>query len=650
LCANSARIPGRIVTLAAVIFTVGFTVCAVIAILRHEGTFRYEPYYIEGSPAFGQIVRIAAISPWAFIGFENISHFSEEYTFPVKKVRRILIGSVIATTLLYLFVSLLSISAYPPEYDSWLSYIRDMGNLEGIRAVPAFYAADHYLGRPGVAALMLSLFGVILTSLIGNMLALSRVMYAAGREGEAPKVLADLNHRGIPYIAFLVIGAISVLIPFLGRTAIGWIVDVTTLGATMIYALISYAVYRHAAKEGHRIGYATGIAGMVLMLLFMLLLLIPELLPFDAMETESYLLFIVWAILGLIYFRVLVRFDRNREFEQRIIVWIILLVIVLFASMMWVSRETRVAANQAVERIFEYHHAHPGEDAQGSTDEEQRAAFLTEQAREISSANTLYTLVSLAFFLLCAFVMMISYQDNRRLGKRLTAAEQEALDAKKIAELKTSIGTLLNNMPAMSYSKDAQSGLYLACNQAFADYAHKERPEDVVGLSSAEIFDAETAELFDKEDKIALSMEEPYIVFEDVPDAAGNQKQLQTTKLKFIDSSGRLCILGMSQDVTDLVRIRRENATTKEAYEKAKSNSIIYTHIAQTLAHGYEDLYYVNVETGSYIEYHTDDQTGALNEVRRGTDFFESCIREIEAFVYQDDRETVRRTLDRSAL
>ncbi|MBQ3789547.1 MAG: GGDEF domain-containing protein, partial [Lachnospiraceae bacterium] len=47
---------------------------------------------------------------------------------------------------------------------------------------------------------------------------------------------------------------------------------------------------------------------------------------------------------------------------------------------------------------------------------------------------------------------------------------------------------------------------------------------------------------------------------------------------------------------------------------------------------------------------HTDDQTGALNEVRRGTDFFESCIREIEAFVYQDDRETVRRTLDRSAL
>ena len=30
--------------------------------------------------------------------------------------------------------ALLSISAYPPEYASWLDYIRDMGNLQGIKA------------------------------------------------------------------------------------------------------------------------------------------------------------------------------------------------------------------------------------------------------------------------------------------------------------------------------------------------------------------------------------------------------------------------------------------------------------------------------------------------------------------------------------
>ena len=56
---------------------------------------------------------------------------------------------------------------------------------------------------------------------------------------------------------------------------------------------------------------ATGIAGMALMVCFLLLLLIPGLLPFHAMETESYVLFIVWALLGLAVFRRLIRKDRS---------------------------------------------------------------------------------------------------------------------------------------------------------------------------------------------------------------------------------------------------------------------------------------------------------------------------------------------------
>ncbi|MCR4763842.1 MAG: amino acid permease [Lachnospiraceae bacterium] len=649
LCASSSRLPNHIMTVAALVFVAAFALCAVIAMAEHDTAFRYEPFYTEGSGAFGQIIRIAVISPWAFIGFENIAHFSEEYDFPVKRVRRILISSVFVTTILYLFVSALSVSAYPQEYNSWLAYIQDMGNLQGIKAVPAFYAADYYLGRPGVVVLMIALFGVILTSLIGNMLALSRLIYAAGREGETLPLFARLNARNIPDKAVLAVAVVSVFIPFLGRTAIGWIVDVTTLGATMIYGFVSYAVFHSASRENARLEKATGLAGVLLMICFILLLLIPGLLPFDAMETESYILFIVWAILGLIYFRVLIFHDRNREYGQRIVVWIILLMLVLFASMMWVSRETDHAAKMAVERIYEYHQSHQESD----TDEESgaaRVAFLHEQAKHVSSANTLYTLVSLGLFTICTLIMTNNYRDNRKLGRRLSAAEQEAREARRIAELKESISTLLDNMPALSYSKDAETGVYLACNQAFADYAHKESPEGVVGLAASEIFDSETAELFTREDRIALSMEEPYIVFEDVPDAAGNRKQLQTTKLKFIDASGKLCILGMSQDVTDMVRIQRENATTKEAYEKAKSNGIIFTHIAQTLAHGYEDLYYINIENGEYIEYNTDDSTGSLKEIRRGEDFFGSCVREAEEHVYSEDRPVLKEALNRDRL
>ena len=425
LCANSLRWPNRLMILAALVFAFGFMVCAVIALARHENAFSYSPLYTDGSKAFSQIVRIAAISPWAFIGFENISHFSEEYTFPVKKVRGILIASVLVTTLLYLCVSLLSVSAYPPEYDSWLAYIRDMGNLEGIKAVPAFYAADHYLGRTGITVLMLSLFGVILTSLIGNMLALSRLLYAAGRGGEAPRALAKLSGRGVPNRAIYAVAALSILIPFLGRTAIGWIVDVTTLGATLIYGLISHAVFLHARNAHARREKITGIAGLALMVCFVLLLMIPGLLPFDAMATESYVLFIVWAVAGLGYFRHLLYRDSSREYGQHVIVWIILLILIMFASMMWVSRSTENAANAAVERIYEYHQSHPEVDSEW-TDEENRVAFLQQQADQISSTNTMYSIVSLSLFVLCIAIMLNNYRHTQKLGQRLSAAERIA--------------------------------------------------------------------------------------------------------------------------------------------------------------------------------------------------------------------------------
>ena len=630
LCVCSSRMPNRIMIVSAMTFAAGFTVCAAAALLRHDSTYSYSPLYLEGSSSFGQIVRIAAISPWAFIGFENISHFSEEYAFPVKKVRSILLCSVIMTTLLYLFVSLLSISAYPPEYDSWLAYIRDMGNLEGIKAVPAFYAAEHYLGQAGVSVLMLSLFAVILTSLIGNMLALSRLLFAAGREGEMPASFAHLNRHGIPSWAICAVAAVSMMIPFLGRTAIGWIVDVTTLGATIIYGLVSHAVWRHAQQNHRRTEKITGAAGIVLMVCFILLLLIPGLLPFHAMETESYFLFIVWALIGLAVFRRLIQKDRYRQYGQRVIVWVLLLVLVLFASVMWVSRATENAAYESVARIHEYHDTHPTDDTDETVNAE-RATFLKEEANQISSTNMLYTVVSLGMFMLCITIMLNNYKDTRKMGEQLSAAEKEAEDARKIAELKQSITALLDNMPAMSFSKDAEAGVYLACNQAFAEYARRKSPEEVVGLTDADIFDEETARHFVEEDRRALSMEKPHIFSEDVPDAGGNQRQLQTTKLKFVDSSGRLCILGMCQDVTSAEQIRR-------AEERMEQEHIAYGRI-NALAGDYLSVHVVDPESERYREYSSTEGFESYDLPKEGNDFFNTTREMSPRFVYPEDLE-----------
>ena len=230
------------------------------------------------------------------------------------------------------------------------------------------------------------------------------------------------------------------------------------------------------------------------------------------------------------------------------------------------------------------------------------------------------------------------------------AYRQEHEETKKITELKNTITSLLDNMPGMTFTKDAETGVYLACNQAFAEYAHKENPDGVIGLTDAQIFDAETAAHFVKDDKTALSISKPYIFFEDVPDAAGNQRQLQTTKIKYTDASGRLCVLGMCQDVTDLVRIQHENAMTKEAYETAVSSGLMFTHIAQTLARDYTDMYHVNTDTEEYIEYCRNEQGRGLSEKERGWHFFSDCVAGMSESIYEDDRESFRRAMNRKTL
>lgn len=147
--------------------------------------------------------------------------------------------------------------------------------------------------------------------------------------------------------------------------------------------------------------------------------------------------------------------------------------------------------------------------------------------------------------------------------------EREAVsDAKLTKEdeaLKASIESLFNHLPAPAFSKSAETGRYLACNQAFAQYARKQCPADVVGLTDHEIFDKETADRFAADDRTALSMDKPHVIYEDLTDAAGVQRRYQTTRQRFTDESGRSCLLGMCVDVTGMTAMKQEASQTKDA-------------------------------------------------------------------------------------
>lgn len=213
-------------------------------------------------------------------------------------------------------------------------------------------------------------------------------------------------------------------------------------------------------------------------------------------------------------------------------------------------------------------------------------------------------------------------EDNRRLVEEMQSAA-------KLADLMGAAASLMSNMPAMSFSKDAETGVYLACNQPFADYAHKSSPEDVVGLTDHQIFDKETADHFVADDKKALSMDKPYIFFEDVPNAKGTEiRNLQTTKLKFRDAGGRLCTLGMCVDVTEMTRIKTAEAAGLAKQQELESRLALQEKLLEeqaqreqqdkmitALASDYRSVYHVNLDMNDAVCYRADpDDTAQTPE------------------------------------
>lgn len=411
----------------AAFFTIGITVCFAAAVIRH-GTVgaSMEPMVVPDRSAVSQVIRIACISPWAFIGFENISHLTEEYSFSRDRALRILRIAVISTTLLYIFIILLSATAYPPEYASWLEYIRDLGSNDGIRGLPAFYAAYTYMGNTGIMILIFSLLALIITSLIGNTLALSRLLYALAKDEVIPVRFSELNRSYAPGNAIWLMAGVSLLIPFLGRTAIGWIVDVTTIGATIVYAFVCASAWKTAKDCGDKKEQMPGFFGLLLMVFFLLFLLLPNLFSEGTMERESYILFTVWAIAGFIYFRNLLKNDRSRRFGKSIIVWIGLLSLVLFTSLVWMSQSMVAATGRAMNDVMGYYSGMLGEGEQAVA----AAAFMEQELRRLQMTNARSMLIVICMF---GFSLMTLLNIYSLMKKRAEESEAELGTVRRMA-------------------------------------------------------------------------------------------------------------------------------------------------------------------------------------------------------------------------
>ena len=426
LCMKSKKATARSMEMMVLVFTVGITACFIIAMVRHGGSgMTMAPAFVPDGGSLRQVVRIAFVSPWAFIGFESVSHSASEYKFRHDRMFRILLLSLVVITALYIFLILLSTSAYPEGCTGWMDYISRLDEFSGIEAVPAFYAANRYLGPVGVYIMMASLLSLVLTSMVGMLRALSRLCYSVAQDGILPERFSRLSDNQIPANTILLVLLVSLPIPFIGRTAIGWIVDTTVIVATIVYGFASAAVFKASGQDGsvrHRI--LSGIC-LVILAVFLLFLLFPGLFSDHTIGTETYFLMTVWSLLGLVFFHYVIWRDHARNFGKAIIVWIALLAFIVLMTMTWVERSNEAREDAIVEDIMMYY--------DGTADPETLALgpgeFMDVQRNRLHAGDSTSVTIITGLFGLSLVVLFVNYISMRKWEKKATAERDEARDA-----------------------------------------------------------------------------------------------------------------------------------------------------------------------------------------------------------------------------
>ena len=426
------RLASRIQIGCAIALFVGVVVCFLAAAAHgsSEG-IRIEPAFSPENHPISSAFTIFALAPWAYVGFESITHSAGESKFRMKRAFPIMAVALVTAAIVYMCLAVLGTTELPEGSADWVSYIFNLGEHTGIESQPTFFAAYKALGTTGSVILGVAALGAIFTGLIGNYIALSRLLRSMAEDRIIPQSIGKLDKNGTPRRAILGILAVSVLLPFLGRTAISWIVDVTTVGATIAYAYASASALKTALAEKKKGMVVFGIIGIVVAFLFAFEFLIPNITAVNTLSTESYLILAAWSILGFLLYWWMLRKDKERRLGRSTVAWIILLALIIFTSSVWMWQTSDRALAKAVAEIQGFYSTPGGGDAH---------TFIESRMREVDRAMTAASITQIVLIVGSVGILFFIYDF---IQKRERQAEVEKALAEESSKAKTSF---LSNM------------------------------------------------------------------------------------------------------------------------------------------------------------------------------------------------------------
>lgn len=279
----------------AIALTAGVLVLAAGSLASPESSLEnLNPLFSEARSPLACVLVILALTPWLYVGFDTIPQTAEEFKFPPSRARDLMLLSIICGAVIYALVTL-SVAGYIP-YKKLLAanHAWDTG-----------WVADQIFGRFGGIVLTVPVLAGILTGMNGFFMATTRLLFSMGRSKFLPNFFATVHPRyNTPWKSVFFTLGLCLVVPWFGRAALGWIVDMSAIGTALAYFFTCLTAWKYlnAHKDLSEAGWGRHVcvAGALTSCVCFFLLIYPD--SPAAITVPSWITLFIWVGLGGLFY------------------------------------------------------------------------------------------------------------------------------------------------------------------------------------------------------------------------------------------------------------------------------------------------------------------------------------------------------------
>ena len=264
----------------------------------------------EGTASIKNIFSVAVVAPFFLFGFDVIPQVAEEINIPLEKIARVLLLSIICAVTFYGLVVLAV--GYALNTEEIAKAMQGSGLVTATAMEKVFNST--------VMAKILIVGGLcgVITSWNSFLIGGSRAIFSMAESKMIPGRFSKLNKKHkTPVNALLLIGGLSLVAPFFGRTMLVWISDAASFACCLAYCMVamSFIILRKKEPDTYR-PYKVkhykivGILAVILSGMMVLLYLIPG--SGSSLTIQEGIIVGGWAVLGLIFYMICKRHYGNK--------------------------------------------------------------------------------------------------------------------------------------------------------------------------------------------------------------------------------------------------------------------------------------------------------------------------------------------------